>query len=256
MPRASTCRIVPWGGWWITCGSTAEPTLLLFFGDHLPMLGEDHLVFRETGYIGSESNHELMKDLRMMTVPYIFWSNYDTPTGEQPVMNASFLAPQLLQLARKEMPQYLKVVASIREEMPLLMRDHGINASGRRVSAETSEYQLARAKYHQANLLFLQQTPEGDTGKWVIAENDSYRQSVQELVIHEIKHENMTTEISGGRFDPRLTLLVDQIPVDFWCLDENTLLVESRLEPGSVMVLQRMTTSGNVMAESPPFRVP
>ncbi|MDW7670726.1 MAG: LTA synthase family protein [Bacillota bacterium] len=234
----------------------AEPTLLLFFGDHLPMLGEDHLVFRETGYIGSESNHELMKDLRMMTVPYIFWSNYGTPTGEQPVMNASFLAPQLLQLARKEMPQYLKVVASIREEMPLLMRDHGINASGRRVSAETSEYQLARAKYHQANLLFLQQTPEGDTGKWVIAENDSYRQSVQELVIHEIKHENMTTEISGGRFDPRLTLLVDQIPVDFWCLDENTLLIESRLEPGSVMVLQRMTTSGNVMAESPPFRVP
>jgi hypothetical protein len=192
-----------------------EPTLLLFFGDHLPMLGEDHLVFRETGYIGSETNHELMKDLRMMTVPYIFWSNYDTPTGEQPVMNASFLAPQLVQLARKEMPQYLKVVASIREDMPLITRDHGINTSGSRVSAEAREYQLARAKYQQANLLFLQETPEGDTGEWVIAENDSYRQSAQELVIHEIRQENMATKITGGRFDPRLTLLVDQTPVDF-----------------------------------------
>jgi hypothetical protein len=44
--------------------------------------------------------------------------------------------------------------------------------------------------------------------------------------------------------------------VDFWCLDENTLLIESKLESDSVLVLQRMNTSGNVMAESPPFRVP
>ncbi|MCE9583782.1 MAG: LTA synthase family protein, partial [Planctomycetes bacterium] len=62
-----------------------NPTLIVFYGDHLPELGQDLLAFRETGWSlpGQRSS-----DLALRTVPCVLWNNFgkrlpafDAPIG-------------------------------------------------------------------------------------------------------------------------------------------------------------------------------
>jgi phosphoglycerol transferase MdoB-like AlkP superfamily enzyme len=55
----------------------AEPTILVFYGDHLPLLGNEYKVYKELGYYKGDSSHEEYK--RMYSVPLLVWSNvFDT----------------------------------------------------------------------------------------------------------------------------------------------------------------------------------
>lgn len=55
-----------------------EPTVIIFMGDHLPYLGKDYLVYKETGYIQeSENKWSLAETLKMKAVPYVIWANYE-----------------------------------------------------------------------------------------------------------------------------------------------------------------------------------
>lgn len=233
-----------------------EPTLLLFFGDHLPTLGEDHLVYRETGYIGNETNQELVNDERMMTVPYLIWSNYDTPTGEQPLKNISFLAPQLLKLAEKDMPQYLQVVEAIGKEMPVIMRGHSIDAQGVEHPDHSIEYQRVRSKYAHANQLYLRTREEADTSDWIITDNGFYNESLEEIEIKEVALQENVTEIKGRNFYRRMTLFVNGEKTHMELVDENTLILPRRLKPDDEVVLQLTNSEEEMIATSKPYVIP
>lgn len=56
---------------------SAEPTILVFYGDHLPLLGNEYKVYKELGYYKGDSSYEEYK--RMYSVPLLVWSNvFDT----------------------------------------------------------------------------------------------------------------------------------------------------------------------------------
>ncbi len=77
-----------------------EPTIVVFYGDHLPMLGDEMSVYLDANYI---KNPESKKDyLKMHNVPLLVWSNY---LPKQPAVNLSsnFLTPYVFQLANVKM---------------------------------------------------------------------------------------------------------------------------------------------------------
>ena len=54
--------------------ATQEPTIVVFFGDHMPNLGQDYSVYRELGMtIGETDTPE--KNIATYTTPYIIWAN-------------------------------------------------------------------------------------------------------------------------------------------------------------------------------------
>ncbi len=118
-----------------------EPTLLLFFGDHLPMFGGGYDVYREFGYIGDETPEELMDDLRLHTVPYILWANYSLEEEKRPLQNATALPLMVLQKAGVEMPPHLQLVAEIHARAPLIQNNHYTDPEGNRYDADSEEYQ-------------------------------------------------------------------------------------------------------------------
>ena len=118
-----------------------EPTLLLFFGDHLPMLGENYGIYRELGYLGEETPEELQDDLRLYTVPYVLWSNYDRKSEEKPLQNASYLTPLILEEVGRQKPLYLEAVSSIQERAPLILNSYLKDQEGVRYDRGTDEYQ-------------------------------------------------------------------------------------------------------------------
>ncbi|MCG1025291.1 MAG: LTA synthase family protein [Dehalobacter sp.] len=60
-----------------------RPTIVVYFGDHLPFLGKDYQVYKETGYItGNENEWSTGDTLKMKSVPLIIWSNDQQDTVE------------------------------------------------------------------------------------------------------------------------------------------------------------------------------
>ncbi|NBG89405.1 LTA synthase family protein [Isachenkonia alkalipeptolytica] len=118
-----------------------EPTLLLFFGDHLPMFGGDFDVYREMGFIDDETPEELKDDLRLHTVPYILWANYPLEKEEPPLQNATVLPLLVLEQAGMEKPLHLQLVREIHNRAPLIQNNHYTDGEGNRYDADSEEYQ-------------------------------------------------------------------------------------------------------------------
>lgn len=79
-----------------------EPSIVVFFGDHLPMLGDDYSVYREAGYYKDDKSFE--EYMRMYSVPFLIWHNIPgkPAKAELPVTSAFHLGPIVLNLANKQ----------------------------------------------------------------------------------------------------------------------------------------------------------
>jgi phosphoglycerol transferase MdoB-like AlkP superfamily enzyme len=66
-----------------------EPTMIVMYGDHLPWLGDDRVVYYETGY----SNKTFEERHKMYSTPYIVWDNYRQEETKQVNLGSTFLVP-------------------------------------------------------------------------------------------------------------------------------------------------------------------
>lgn len=90
--------------------STQRPTLIVFFGDHLPSLGS---VYEDFKFFPSTTQRN--QDPRTFTTPLAVWSNFklDQTAFDQPKIAAHFLAPKILQAARLPQHPYYDFIAKI-----------------------------------------------------------------------------------------------------------------------------------------------
>lgn len=97
-----------------------QPTMLIFFGDHLPYLGKNYQAYLEAKYIstGQEDLWGLAEYRRMRTVPLVVWSNYTTVTPPARPVSASFLGPLLLQTAGIKEPLYYRYLQGFQQKSP------------------------------------------------------------------------------------------------------------------------------------------
>lgn len=75
-----------------------EPTEVIFFGDHLPMLGDDYSVYKEAGFIKGDNSYQDNLDLH--SVPFVTWNNFST-TKQNLSLSSNFLGTYALELAQK-----------------------------------------------------------------------------------------------------------------------------------------------------------
>lgn len=75
-----------------------EPTEVIFYGDHLPMLGDDYSVYKEAGFIKGDDSYQDYENLH--SVPFVTWNNFST-AKQNLNMSANFLGTYALQLAQK-----------------------------------------------------------------------------------------------------------------------------------------------------------
>lgn len=75
-----------------------EPTEVIFFGDHLPMLGENYSVYKEAGFIKGDNSFQ--DYINLHSVPFVTWNNFSN-TKQDLYLSANFMGTFALQLARK-----------------------------------------------------------------------------------------------------------------------------------------------------------
>jgi len=75
-----------------------QPTEVIFFGDHLPMLGDNYSVYKEAGFIKGDDSYQ--DYLNLHSVPFVTWNNFST-TKQTLNLSANFMGTFALQLAQK-----------------------------------------------------------------------------------------------------------------------------------------------------------
>ncbi|MFB6362737.1 LTA synthase family protein [Paenibacillus elgii] len=95
-----------------------EPTIIVFFGDHLPSL-EKLLVYKESNYISGEDDPDFLE--KMHNTPVVVWSNYLPKEAKEELhMSPSFLGPYILNLAKRPGSPYTDYLSDLYRKMPVL----------------------------------------------------------------------------------------------------------------------------------------
>ncbi|MBA1241952.1 LTA synthase family protein [Pseudomonas japonica] len=69
-----------------------KPTLVIFFGDHLPMLGLDFETYRTLGLISSKTPElSTSERIKLHSTPLIIWSNYDKEKKYLGIISPNFI---------------------------------------------------------------------------------------------------------------------------------------------------------------------
>lgn len=74
-----------------------EPTVVVFFGDHLPYLGQ-FSVYEELGFIQSKNLESYEDFMKIYTTPLLIWKNYGEEVAESVRIGANFLMPYVLKM--------------------------------------------------------------------------------------------------------------------------------------------------------------
>jgi hypothetical protein len=72
-----------------------EPTIVVFYGDHLPALGANDLVYNEANYFDGKTDYE--NYLKRQSVPFVIWDNFSNKKEKINTISPSFFAPYILQ---------------------------------------------------------------------------------------------------------------------------------------------------------------
>ena len=137
-----------------------EPVVLVFWGDHLPHLGDGQLGYKELG-IDVFSATEGQGNLTAYKTPYVIWANdaaADLLSWEEAVeslglpesLSASFLGAAVLELTgRKEESPWFSFLNDLRRELPVVQGGTCLLSGGALTEDLTDEQQELLRKWRQ-----------------------------------------------------------------------------------------------------------
>jgi phosphoglycerol transferase MdoB-like AlkP superfamily enzyme len=73
-----------------------EKSIVVYFGDHLPLLGENYQVYQEANYFHDDQSYQ--DYLKMYQTPLLIWNNYGEKQ-EEIHLSSSFIGPYILDMA-------------------------------------------------------------------------------------------------------------------------------------------------------------
>lgn len=127
-----------------------EPTIIAFFGDHLPSLGDDYQAYKDSKYISGPDDPEFLT--KMYRTPFLVWDNYLPSHKEDLYMSPSFLGPYILNEAKVQGSYYTNFLSKLYQKIPVIPpKDHyaKMNISENDLKEyETLQYDILFGKQH------------------------------------------------------------------------------------------------------------
>ncbi len=135
--------------------SVEEPTIIVMFGDHLPMLGDDYSVYKEAKYV-SETATSLEDIKNLHVTPLVIWNNYGNKQEDMGIINASYLGAYTMEHAHMEMPLYFKFLNKLYKDLPAYIKEVVIRQDGSTQEKLPAQEEEVRQKHWmlQYDLMF------------------------------------------------------------------------------------------------------
>ena len=113
--------------------SRNTPTIIVFFGDHLPILGEHNdAILEGLGFISDQRIwHWNERDRqRMFSVPYLVWSNFADTSQHWGTLSTYFLAANVLELSGIDLNRYWHYTLYLNRHFGGLTENHFVSRYG------------------------------------------------------------------------------------------------------------------------------
>ncbi|PFM61859.1 phosphoglycerol transferase [Bacillus cereus] len=141
-----------------------RPTLLVFFGDHLPSLGTNKSLYKETGYITNEKTPS--ERLAMAQTPLLMYANFDIPNDNLGLVSPIYFSNLVLDYAGLNKVPFYQFLSKLYEEIPVLRDELKIGKDGEAIKSLTAkqkemlkqyeliQYDLLIGKQYSKDILF------------------------------------------------------------------------------------------------------
>ncbi len=119
-----------------------EPTILIFFGDHLPILADSGFgLYVDLKYISSDDNLKWNTDdyYKIYTTPYLIWNNFDKKKINLGDISPYFLSNYLLNILGFEKPLRFQFMDMAYEKFHALKENLFIDSNGNKHSVPQDE---------------------------------------------------------------------------------------------------------------------
>lgn len=131
----------------------AEPTIVVFWGDHLPALGVNQSTYKNAEFIQGGTTPE---EVRLMSeTPLLFYANFDIDNSEIGTLGANYISPTLFDMLGFPMPVYYQFLQDLKVEVPGLRSGVKIGSDNEILTnlTEEQEYLLQVYELIQYDLL-------------------------------------------------------------------------------------------------------
>jgi phosphoglycerol transferase MdoB-like AlkP superfamily enzyme len=123
-----------------------QPTEVIFYGDHLPMLGDNYDVYKEAGFIKGDNSYQDYMNLH--SVPFVTWNNFST-TKQNLRLSANFMGTFALQLAKKSGSPMTDLLSDLMQKGSDIVIDQDYASQEKITPTQLNQYSLL-----QYDLLF------------------------------------------------------------------------------------------------------
>ncbi|WP_409341484.1 LTA synthase family protein [Paenibacillus sp. MBLB4367] len=216
-----------------------EPTMIVFYGDHLPMLGYDYDVYRQAGFVGSGNSAEWsLEELKKMhSTPLVVWSNYEQAQEKEslPVISSSFLGSYVLNRLQMEMPPIFAFDYQLYGKTPGLLKGLVVDSNYGLTAApeESLREDLLHYQELQYDTLFGKQYVQQLTGLDLIAAyplsdfNSEFTDvRISGVEMYEADSEQLVLKIKGKNFFDGVYAIVNGVQLTPSNISADTLVIE------------------------------
>lgn len=232
-----------------------EPTVVLFYGDHLPMLGTNYLAFREGKYISTLAEEGSEDLFRLKSVPYFLWSNFDDSKRDLGTLNSYYLLPLLLRYCGLDVPDNMLALEASAAHFPTFDGATLTDSLGIRFEPGSEEFELYRNFLNDYRKMLFGKT-EGDRVLLSDQTGDHYNPEYN-TALDDVRIESANGDlIRGHNLYHGMIVLVDGQAVEADYLDRNTIRLNESLPAGARTVQVELRDSNNdLLTASPLFHL-
>lgn len=230
-----------------------EPSIVVFFGDHLPMLGANFDVYKEANFFQDELDYQ--DYLNMYSVPFVVWDNYSN-TKEELRLSSNFLSAYILERAKKSGSPTTDFLHSLTQKgSSVVISEH--HRQREHISAEqVLQYQLLQYDLLFGNEYAYQSKPDHKPQ----ANNEYVLGDGRALILNATPPQSSVIGIQGENFihDHKVYVNGQLVKTDF----ENPTYITANLperlnlKAGALDIQVKLTDSmGNIISESNTFKL-
>lgn len=149
-----------------------QPTIVLFYGDHYPKIGQDGNAYTDLGLVPNLTTAQ--NDYIIHQTPAFIWSNYKDAGKTIGPVDASLVPAKLLGMTGVEVPNYMKVLSYLNGLQINAMTNAYLVQEGVLYGSETAEYRRIHSLYALLNGDILGPNRFLETKEWIPEENKTY----------------------------------------------------------------------------------
>jgi phosphoglycerol transferase MdoB-like AlkP superfamily enzyme len=194
--------------------ASGEPTMIIFFGDHLPFLGEEYLVYRAAGYITGETDPDFLE--KIYRVPVVIWQNFRTEQREELRFGTNQLGPYILEQAGFTGTPVTAFLRDLGKRVPAIPPRQYWDAWGIRPEA-LQEYQAL-----QYDILHGEQLVYRDIRDRIVDPNYVLGYGPLQITAATVAGDGSTLTVQGQHLPPRSVVYLNGQPLQTQWLDLTT----------------------------------